>query len=123
MKIRKSALDFALGVSRGIYPKEFSGLLRGDDGIIEEILMLPGTIFGENFSIQRRDMAPIDSSVMGTVHSHPGTNFNPSRADLKFWKKLGEVHLIISYPYQSLINVHAHDRNGKKIRLEVIENI
>jgi proteasome lid subunit RPN8/RPN11 len=119
MKIKSSALQFALGVSRKIFPNEFSGLLRGDEKLIEEILVIPGTIFGENFSMQRRDLAPIDSTIIGTIHSHPGENFKPSRADMSFFKKLGFVHLIICYPYKSLRDVYAYDREGKRIELEV----
>ena len=121
MKIRKTALDFALGVSREIYPREFSGLLRGSEKQIEEILVLPGTIFGENFSVQRRDMAPLDSSIIGTIHSHPGENSSPSRADLKFFKKLGQVHLLICYPHHSLEDVYAYNREGEKVKLEVAD--
>ncbi len=120
MKIKKNTLDFVLGVAKKIYPREFSGLLRGSEELIEEILVLPGTIFGENFSLQRRDMTPLDSSILGTVHSHPGRNPSPSRADLKFFRKVGEVHLIICYPYNSLDDVYSYTREGKPRELEVV---
>ncbi|MEM2918986.1 MAG: Mov34/MPN/PAD-1 family protein [Candidatus Altiarchaeota archaeon] len=120
MKIRKSALEFALNASKNFYPKEFSGLLRGNKKEIKEILILPGTIFGENFSMQRRDMVPIDKTIIGSIHSHPGKNFLPSNEDLKFFKRTGILHIIVSYPYESIEDVHAYDQNGTPVNLEIL---
>lgn len=120
MKIRKSALEFALGVSKEVFPKEFSGLLRGNKEKIEEILFIPGTIFGENFSMQRRDLTPIDFSIIGTIHSHPGRNFHPSKEDLNFFRKVGFIHLIVCYPFLSLNDVYAFNREGNQIELEIL---
>jgi len=118
MKIKKSALQFVLGAARNVYPKEFSGLLRGTKEQIEEVLIIPATVYGDTFSMQRRDMVPIDRTIIGSVHSHPGRNFSPSQEDLRFFKKSGFVHLIVSYPYNSIENVHSYDANGKFVKLE-----
>jgi len=119
LKIKESALKFALIASKKLYPREFSGLLRGRENLIEEILVMPGTIYGKNFSMQRMDMKPIDSSIIGSVHSHPGRNFYPSNEDLNFFRKFGFIHLILAYPYESIRNVKAYDKFGNEIKLEI----
>jgi len=117
MFIKKDVLEFILGVSMEIYPKEFGCLLRGDNSVITEALIIPGSVFGENFNIQRMDMKPIDSTIIGSAHSHPGDTGAPSRADLKFFNKFGVIHLILRYPYRSLEDVFAYNRDGKPVEL------
>jgi proteasome lid subunit RPN8/RPN11 len=117
MLIKRNVLEFLLGVSREAYPKEFTGLLRGSSQMIEEALIIPGSIFGENFASIRHDMTPIDSSIIGSVHSHPGNSFAPSKADLNFFNKTGFIHLILRYPYKSLGDVAAYDNMGNRMEL------
>lgn len=121
MLIRKNALEFILGVSGRIYPNEFAALLRGNSEIIEEVLLIPGATFGKGFATTRFDMKPIDYSIIGSVHSHPGKNFKPSRADIRFFGRIGFVHLIVRYPYRSIEDIAAYDRSGEKIELKVTE--
>ncbi|RLI86539.1 MAG: metalloprotease [Candidatus Altiarchaeales archaeon] len=121
MKIKKDTLEFILGVSKKFHPNEFGGLLRGKNDIIEEVLIIPASTFGKKFVTTRFDMIPIDYSIIGSVHSHPGHRFKPSNADIRFFKKTGSVHLIVRYPYRGIEDVAAYDRDGKKIDLEVLD--
>ncbi len=121
MLIRRKALEFILGVSKRIYPNEFGALLRGNSEIIEEILLIPGTTFGKDLATIRFDMKPIDYSIIGSVHSHPGRNFKPSRADIRFFGKIGFVHLIVRYPYSSIEDIAAYNSFGERIELRVTE--
>jgi proteasome lid subunit RPN8/RPN11 len=121
MRIKKTALEFILGVSRKTYPKEFTGLLRGGPEIVEEALLIPGSLFGENFASIRFDMKPIDSSIIGSVHSHPGNSFTPSKADLRFFNKTGFIHLILKHPYKDIRDVAAYDAMGDRVKLVVEE--
>lgn len=120
MKIKGEALEFMLGVSRRYYPSEFGGMLRGKNDVIEELLMIPASTYGDGFVDTRLDMVPIDRSILGSFHSHPGRSYRPSRADLEFFLKTGPVHLIARSPYAGIIDVAAYDRSGKRINLSVL---
>ena len=119
--IKRDALDFILGVSREVYPKEFSALLRGTKEAIGEVLIIPGTVFGNRFASTPLYRAPIDYSIIGSVHSHPGNSFKPSGADIRFFSKTGFVHLILKQPYKSMEDVAAYDKQGNRIELGVEE--
>ena len=120
MKIKKEAMLFILGVSRKYYPDEFGGMLRGKNDVIEEVLVIPASTYGDGFVETRMDMIPIDHSIIGSVHSHPGRNYKPSNADLAFFKKTGAVHLIARAPYEGIDDLAAYDRSGKRIMLSLV---
>ncbi|MBN2014880.1 MAG: Mov34/MPN/PAD-1 family protein [Candidatus Altiarchaeota archaeon] len=119
MLIKKTALEFILGVSRSTHPKEFTALLRGSPDVIKEVLLIPGSLFGENFASIRFDMKPFDSTIVGSVHSHPSTSYEPSNADRGFFSKTGFIHLIVKYPYKSIKDVAAYDLQGNRVDLGV----
>lgn len=121
MRIKKTALEFILGVSRETHPKEFTALLRGSSDVIEEVLLIPGSLFGENFASIRFDMKPIDPTTIGSVHSHPSSSFRPSDADIRFFSKTGFIHLILRYPYRGVEDVAAYDSIGNELDLVVEE--
>lgn len=119
MKISNGALGLLLEASRSLHPKEFTGQLRIENDTITEVLIIPASTFGEGFAITRLDMVPIDYSILGTVHSHPGDRNEPSRADLRYFRKRGNVHLIVRYPYGGLGDVAAYDNSGERVDLEL----
>ncbi|MCD6414086.1 MAG: Mov34/MPN/PAD-1 family protein [Candidatus Diapherotrites archaeon] len=98
MKIKEDTLDFILEACRNTYPNEFLGLLRAKGGTITEVLLIPGSKFEHTSSTLRRDMVPLDPTIVGSVHSHPGRPI-PSKADLNFFSKFGKIHLIVGYPF------------------------
>lgn len=118
-RIKKEALEFILGVSRSLHPREFVGLLRGEGDTVIEVIVLPGSLYGEGFSDYQVYMAPFDSTIIGSVHSHPGTSGVPSRADLTAFGKKGGINIIAKYPYLSLDDLRAYDAKGSKVGLEV----
>ena len=120
VKIKSAALEFILGVSRKFHPHEFGGMLRGKGGVIEEVLVIPATTYGEDFVSTRLDMVPIDRSIIGSVHSHPAPDFRPSDADIAFFGRTGSVHLIVKSPYKGIRDVAAYDGKGKRIDLEPV---
>jgi proteasome lid subunit RPN8/RPN11 len=117
--IRRKTLQMILEASKDTYPKEFAAILRAELGIIEEILLLPGTISGDVHAIFQLHMLPIDFSVVGTIHSHPSGNYQPSDADERLFSHFGRVHIIVGAPY-SLTSWGAYDHNGTPRALEVI---
>lgn len=120
MKIRRGAFNFIVEAARAAHPKEFSGLLRAREGVIEEILFLPGTIISERGAAINLGMLGIDPSVCGSVHSHPTSHPLPSPDDLRFFDKFGAVHIIIAYPYTEK-SWKAYNHRGEEISLELVE--
>ncbi|MCD6373130.1 MAG: Mov34/MPN/PAD-1 family protein [Thermococcus sp.] len=120
VRIRRELLDYLLQLARDFYPNEFAGFLRERDGVFEEVLMAPDPHFGRSSAFFNTWMLPMDDSIKGTVHSHPGPSTWPSRADLHFFSKFGGVHLIIAYPFDEN-SVRAYLSDGTPIPFEVIE--
>ncbi|MCK4328070.1 MAG: Mov34/MPN/PAD-1 family protein [Candidatus Diapherotrites archaeon] len=118
MKISATAVEFILETARGAYPREFVGLLRGKDGVIIEVLIFPGSKFEENRSSIFMHMVPLDPSIVGSVHSHPGPA-RPSRADLQFFER-GMVNIIAGRPY-TFENLAAFDAHGNPTKLEIVK--
>ncbi|MBS3815344.1 MAG: Mov34/MPN/PAD-1 family protein [Hadesarchaea archaeon] len=119
-EIEQEALELILGASKSSHPNEFAGILREENDVITEILLIPGTSSSERSAVMRLHMMPIDSSACGTVHSHPAPDSSPSEADLSLFNKFGEVHIIVAKPYND-DSWQAYDFKGNKINLSVRE--
>src|SRR5437773_10909339 len=97
--IARKTLRMILEASRDMYPREFGAVLRADQGTIDELLLVPGTISGKHHALFQLHTLPTDFAVVGTVHSHPSGVFEPSDEDLAVFSKFGGIHLIAAYPY------------------------
>jgi len=117
--IEEQVLEMVNASARDLDPKEFLCLLREEDGVIVELVLLPGTISGDSHGIINLWMAPIDFSVCGSIHSHPGPSNRPSDADLDFFRRWGGVHIITCRPYD-MKSWRAYDSNGREVELELI---
>ena len=117
--IRRKTLEMILAASRDTYPKEFAAILRAEEGVITELLLLPGTISGDVHAVFQLHMLPIDFSVVGTVHSHPSGNYSPSEADLNLFSHFGRIHIIAGMPY-AVDTWRAYDHYGRPWPLEVV---
>lgn len=120
--IKKETLNLILEVSKESYPKEFIATLIAKHGVIEEINLLPGTLSGDRMAIIRTYMQPPDItlSVVGIVHSHPSKNFRPSGADLQFFSKFGNTHIIVGKPYDNN-SWQTYDSFGNPIEMDVVD--
>ena len=116
----RDCLHLIMEAARSTHPKEFAGLLSAENGIITEVVILPGTISGSSHAIFQLHMAPIDFSLVGTVHSHPSYSSLASDADVHLFQKYGRIHIIISMPY-TLDSWKAYMGDGKQVNLEIIE--
>ena len=119
VRIEEETLQFVLHACRSTHPNEFAGFLREKKGVITEILLAPGTLFGRGASVINRWMLPIDSSICGTVHSHPSHNVTPSASDLRFFSIYGKYHAICGFPYTGEM-VQFYNRQGKEIEHKVV---
>ena len=117
--ILRKTLRMILEASKDTYPKEFAAILRAEEGIITELLLLPGTISGDVHATFRLHMLPVDFSVVGTVHSHPSGNYHPSDADRNLFSHFGRVHIIAGSPYTET-TWQAYDHNGMPRPLEIV---
>ncbi len=119
-KIKKECLDAIKEASKEMHPREFLALLSvNKENVIEEIVLLPQMIYGKKHATFNIYMAPIDKSIVGTVHSHPSGVAKPSEGDLYTFRKHGKVHIIIAYPYNDF-SWKAYDYNGREIEIEVL---
>jgi len=118
--IDKEVIDNIVELAKQTLPKEFIAFLEGKAR--KKVLRIYGLVYQEYFAnpsytVYKFD-PPITSSVVGSVHSHPGPSNRPSRADLQSFSKKGVMHLIIRMPY-SAGNIQAYDKNGNRISFEV----
>lgn len=117
--IARETLDFILEVSKSTYPHEFAGLLESKDGIITDVLILPGTESSESNAVLKLFMMP-NISAVGSVHSHPSSVIRPSKADLRLFSKTGTRHIIAGHPYGP-DNWKCFDGSGELVELPVLD--
>jgi proteasome lid subunit RPN8/RPN11 len=120
--IDRDVVDEMLNISSKAYPNEFAALLQGkveDDVLhIDGLLFLPGET-SDKGAVMNIFMMPLIDEGVGSVHSHPGYNGNPSGADLHFFSKNGLFHLIIAQPYDES-SIYAYNSFGDRIDFRVI---
>ena len=122
MNIKGVSIDFidALNESaRSVYPDEFICLHRAHGGIIDEMVMLPGTVFGDSHSFIMDWMDPIDFQRTGSAHSHPGYSNRASEDDLQVFGSMGGVHFITCQPYDRT-SWKAYNSAGDEVRLDML---
>ena len=120
--IERNCLDLIKESARSVFPNEFGGFLSvgNNPQVIDEVVLIPGTISGNSHTIFRMHMAPVDSTIVGTVHSHPSPNNIPSKADRHLFERYGRVHIIIAEPFDDR-SWQAYDYLGKPHSLEVVK--
>lgn len=117
--IARDTLRFILEASRSMAPLEFAGLLQEKDGVITEVMILPGTESSNRNAVLRLYMMP-NVKAAGSVHSHPGPNRRPSKADLRLFSKTGNCHIIVGSPYGEE-SWTCYDRAGNVRELPVLD--
>jgi proteasome lid subunit RPN8/RPN11 len=117
--IASDTLNFILETCKSTAPEEFAGLLQEKDGIITEVLILPGTESSEQNAVIKLFMMP-NIKAVGSIHSHPGPNREPSQADLHMFSKTGNCHIIVGYPYDKQ-SWTCYDKEGNNRELHVID--
>ncbi len=117
--IASDTLNFILETSKSVAPEEFAGLLQENNGIITEVLVLPGTESSEQNAVLKLFMMP-NIKAVGSIHSHPGPNRKPSKVDLHLFSKSGNCHIIVGYPYNKQ-SWTCYDNEGNIRELQVLD--
>lgn len=117
--IARDTLKFILEASRSSMPEEFAGLLQAEDGVITEVLILPGTESSRMSALIRLYMLP-NMQVAGSAHSHPSSNIRPSQQDLLFFTRTGDYHIIAGPPFDET-SWACYDALGEKRDLPILD--
>jgi proteasome lid subunit RPN8/RPN11 len=120
IKISKNLVESIQEAAKSAFPNEFLALVGvNDKGVLSELVVLPA-VYGKTFSLLQTHLIPVDSKIVGSVHSHPSSNNFPSKGDLRTFPALGVVHLIISKPF-TLKELKCFDSKGNKKEFEVVK--
>ena len=117
--IARDTLRFILEASASSHPYEFAGLLQPDEDVITEVLILPGTESSRMSALVRLYMLP-NMQVVGSAHSHPSGNLQPSEADILFFSRTGDYHIIAGPPY-NLQSYACYGANGERRDLPILD--
>jgi len=117
--IRKDTLRLLLQMGRDAHPNEFVAILTEQDGLIDAVNLLPGTVAGEDSASLLVDMMPLSTHIAGSCHSHPNGVLRPSNADIRFFPRTGRYHLIIGHPYTER-DWCCFSSDGRQYRMEVV---
>ena len=116
-------LDSIFEGARRLYPKETFLLLRGkkskNEVRVSDLVVPPLAVYGYGFAHLPFHMLPMDFSIVGTVHSHPSGNINPSNVDINHF--FGRVLMIVGFPFASEENVAVYDSKGEKLQFQVTD--
>ncbi len=121
VEIPRDILEAIFAGAKELYPRESFLLLRGkkkkDIIRITDLVLAPFAVHGEGFAHFNPYMFSGDFSLVGTVHSHPSGNINPSHTDLNYF--FGRVLMIVGYPYEGEKCVAAYDGEGERLPVHV----
>ena len=123
VELPRDLLNAIFEGARRLYPKESFLLLRGKKSKnvirVSDLVVPPLAVYGYGFANLPLHMLPIDFSIVGTVHSHPSGNVNPSAVDLNHF--FGRILMIVGFPFVDAQNVAVYDSNGERMPLQVSE--
>ncbi len=117
--IEREVIESVNESARYSMPNEFLCLLREEEGVICELVLLPGTLSGESHGILDVNMAPISYGVAGSAHSHPSHSNEPSDPDIGFFNSIGGVHIITCLPYDEN-SWRAYDSSGRPLDVDLV---
>ena len=117
--IARDALKFMLEVSASSHPKEFAAMLYETDQIITDV-ELPINQSSNGTTVMDLFTIPVSTHIVGSVHSHPSGELQPSDADIRLFMQKGDYHIIVAYPYE-ITSWACYDRIGNIRKLDVLD--
>ena len=122
VSIKREVMEGILSYLQYIHPREGILLLSGksakDKITVKELVLPPQAVHGEHSSGFPLSRLPIDTSIVGVVHSHPSGALIPSPADYNHF--YGRIMIIVGYPYLSEKNMVVFDGKGEPVKHEVV---
>ena len=124
--IDSSLINDVAQMARSAHPKEMFAFLasskgeRKDKWHIDEIHLQAYNASEDSASVLTWNL-PMTTSIIGTIHSHPGGSVRPSEQDLHFYSKLGFVHAIIAEPYTAE-TTRFYDKKGTRIEVKILHD-
>jgi len=120
--IERAVIESVLSYAQMLHPREAILLLRGKVDkhriLVNDTWIPPLATHGNTFSAFPLHMLPIDFSTIGVAHSHPSGALRPSITDLN--KFYGRIMGIVAYPYRSEEDMALFDREGNRLKYEVV---
>ena len=114
--IEKDVFKALQEFAKSNHPNEVVVLLRGskegDNIHVTDFLIPPFGSGGKDSASFPSHMLPIDFTIVGTAHSHPGGALKPSTRD--FHSFYGRIMMIIGPPYDKP-RAAAYYKSGEKI--------
>jgi proteasome lid subunit RPN8/RPN11 len=124
VSVSAELLDSIFEGAKRLYPKETFLLLRGKKSKnsirVTDLVVPPLAVYGYGFANLPFHMLPMDFSVVGTAHSHPSGNINPSSVDLNHF--FGRILMIVGFPFASAQNVAVYGSKGEKLPLQITKD-
>lgn len=118
--IARDLLRLVLEASKSSHPHEFAALLRAENGVISDILLVPGTTSDDESARMLLHMMPLDLSIVGSVHSHPVRDLRYSGEDLDMFGSKGAYNIIVAYPYGES-DWACYNPRGERMNLPVLD--
>lgn len=123
IQLTKTLADSLLAFSKDQYPNEMLVLLRAKKTkgvmLIHQVVFAPFMAGGRAASTFNPYQVPIDSSIVGTAHSHPSGNNHPSLQDLLH--VYGSVMMIIAYPFMGAECIAVYDAHGTPLSWDLVD--
>ncbi|MFH1752127.1 MAG: Mov34/MPN/PAD-1 family protein [archaeon] len=119
-KIKRNLTESIFLASKNTLPNEFFGLISGKDETLKELVLIPGTVMSQHYSLFYPHLLPVDFSLKGTIHSHTGYSNLPSNADLRTFSRYGKINFIVCKPF-NLNSLKAFNLKGIETEFEVID--
>ena len=108
--------DGILSFCKMSHPDEAILILKGKsrkgDMLVEDLVIPPFSETGTTFAGFPHSFLPLDTSYIGTMHSHPTGPADPSLEDLQNF--YGLVSVIVRSPYEDG-DIFAWDRDGNPV--------
>ena len=85
-----------------------------------EYILPPGAITSNTSGLFIPSRLGFDSTLNGSIHSHPSGNPNPSIIDINNVFKTKEFNFIVAYPY-NLSSIKCFNNKGREIEFRILD--